>query len=457
MRSVGLLGAMQICMAGFGQWSSVGGGMVGADTWDLFFDHESDLLYAVGGFRFMSADSLQVNGVAAWDGQSWNALGGGVTHPFQGGVPAVKSMVEYDSALVVCGVFDMMDSIPNTKRIAQWRNDQWMPIGIDSTMDGNFAYLTVIGDDLHVLGAIDTIDGQAINNWGLWDGLQWMPADPSEPFDFGLAQAVEYEGELYVGGNFVTFGGLNDLVRGQPGNWSEPGSGVIGDAWINDMVVYDDMLWVTGEFFEPAGNAATALMTWDGANWYNAFPDLHFFWAGRDLHVANGKLYFAAPFTVDGLPGMYDLGVYDGSSVCVFGGPDIYFAKLACSSDTLFGVTCAYLNLTCAAPGLQVNGLAKWPLDAPPDTCFAVEVGLMEPAAPPASLFHDVGSDLLLIDHMDGQGILRIYDPIGRLIMEHRVRTGQRITLPEWQRGIYLASLTDLQGRSLAIIRLVRQ
>ncbi|MCB9180949.1 MAG: hypothetical protein H6593_05765 [Flavobacteriales bacterium] len=132
----------------------------------------------------------------------------------------------------------------------------------------------MVDGQLHLHGAFNTVDGQPISNWAVYDGTTWQQVDTTEEFGFNTAKAVRYQGDLYVAGNFNTSNGVNDLARQGPNGWEALGPGLLGDPWVNEMVVYDGLLWVTGEFYEWWGNAASGIMAWDGSQWHNMFPDI---------------------------------------------------------------------------------------------------------------------------------------------------------------------------------------
>lgn len=438
-------------------WQTVGGGLACEGVSGLWFDGTSDRLFAVGRFRWSVEDSILLNGTASWFAGEWNPMGDGVWSSGIVGdpcvVPTVQAIEPYDSAMVIGGIFDMADSSPHTSRIAQWKDDQWQPIGIDSSVEGHIYNLSVINDKLHAHGAFQVIDGREMHNWAIWDGVQWMPGDTTEPFDFATTCSAEFQGEYYLGGNFDTQNGLNDLVRGSPGNWEEPGGGLIGDPYVADMVVYGDHLWVTGIFSGSPDTYSKNLIAWNGTEWIRPFPQIEFYSQGWDLHVANGKLYFSGGFNVAGLAGVYMLGVYDGQELCVIGGPDIFTRAIACSPDTLYAAMGYTIN---SLPGGDViHYIGKWPLNAPADTCFAVEVGISEPGSRDGALHFDAVHGSILVLHTNGSGALRIHDPLGRLLLRQHVGAGDHVGLGVLSAGTYMAVLTGSDGLILDTLRFV--
>lgn len=246
-------------------------------------------------------------------------------------------------------------------------------------MPGNTYGLSVIGDELHLHGTFGSVGGVPVQNWAIYQNGQWRAADTSGVFNWSTKEAIMYQDQLYVGGNFETQDGRNDLVRKVGDAWEEPGPGLKGDCYVADLEVYDGLLWVAGYFFSSAGNPATGIMAWDGQQWLDPFPQMELFGWGRSFTIANGKLYMVGPMSVDGLDGEYRIAEYDGEHLCILGGNDVWTAKVTASVDTLYANACEYQD--CNPPsGALVNGIMKLPLDHPRDTCFNVVVGVREVA-----------------------------------------------------------------------------
>lgn len=117
-------------------WQPFGTGMNGAvqalTTWDP--DGDGPLLnqLVAGGF-FSTAGGMTVNGIALWDGSSWQALGTGVVGD---GSPNVYDLTSWDPdgsgpqpALLVAGGFFTMAGGVTVNGIAAWDGWGWQSIG----------------------------------------------------------------------------------------------------------------------------------------------------------------------------------------------------------------------------------------------------------------------------------------------------------------------------------------
>jgi hypothetical protein len=343
---------------------------------DVLYDEESDRLYVAGDMSTMYQDSLQVHGITYWKDGLWHTVGTGVTDPSGGLVRPIRTIVMYDSALVAVGEFDKMGDAPGTAHCAQYRNDAWTALGVDTPVQSLPTGLYVIEDTLHMLGWFDTVGTQVIHKWAKWDGEQWSAGGANEPIINQTQACARYQGDYYVGGNFYTQNGINDLAKWEGGAWHALGPGLLGDPWVWDLMVYNDLLWVAGNFYSNAGNAASGLMAWNGTNWLNMFPQIHFISQCRDLTIINGQLFFSGPFLVQGLTGEFRIGKFDGQTLCILGGPGVVAGRITGSQDTLYASTCNYGS--CLIQGMQMHGIMKWPLDAPADTCFEIVQSLPE-------------------------------------------------------------------------------
>lgn len=243
-------------------WSALGSNFVAnsADsvrsllTWDGV---EGNRLYVAGGFPV--AGGVTCNGIAAYDGASWHALGAGVTGTFS---PVVFKLAVFDdgsgAALYAAGRYDAIDGVtgPNLTR---WNGVSWSAVGsglirfsavadLSSMMvydDGNGVALYVGGYDMGVAGA-----GRA--SVARWNGQNWARVGQDiggrvtsmASFDDGNGPA------LYIGGTATP--GINYFARLEGGQWAAVDGGVSGSLSSFPSVfalhTWDDAIFVGGDF-----------------------------------------------------------------------------------------------------------------------------------------------------------------------------------------------------------------
>ncbi len=430
LTSVLLLAAVH-CPA---QWSLVGGGFQNGQIHDLEYQQDSGQLYLGGTIRYVGDPPVQINGIGYYAAGCWHALNGGVSDTVGALVSPVFSIGTFDESILIAGSFKKVDWQPSTSYVAEWRSGEWYSMGIDSSAQALSlvrSWRNIDGKP-HLFGGMDwTIDDVEIKSWAAWDIDQWVPGDTAELFPFGYSgqinQVVDYNGQRYVGGNFQHWNVPNDLALLNVDTWEEVGPGIQGDAWVNDLEVFDGKLWVAGEFFSAAGNAATGLMTWDGTQWADPFPQIESTAAGLELLVANDKLYFCGPFMAQGLPGVYRIAAYDGEHLCVIGTNEIFQVRsLAASPDTLFAYVYPW--------EWDRQNIGAWPLDAPADTCYTIVQSVQDDAAMYSgtlSVFPNPASNTITVrTTLRRDAALWIVDPSGRMLRSADVDpSDQEITL----------------------------
>lgn len=267
------------------EWSIPGDGVYGEtmgitiySVWALAIwnDGEKDVLVAAG--QFNDAGGVPVNNIAAWDGESWSDVGGGVTGGVAG--PVILDMVVYDDgsgpALYAAGRFATAGGQPAAS-IAKWDGEEWSALGAGLGGLGASA-LHVFddgsGDALYVTGNLNGAGGQPANRIAKWDGSQWStlgdglggPGRGLGVYDDGTGDA------LYVVGSFSTAGGspASYIAKWDGGTWSGVGGGLTGGSSALALLSYDDgsgegeSLFVGGSFIEADAEPVEWVVKWVG-------------------------------------------------------------------------------------------------------------------------------------------------------------------------------------------------
>ncbi|MCH8331772.1 MAG: T9SS type A sorting domain-containing protein [Bacteroidetes bacterium] len=98
----------------------------------------------------------------------------------------------------------------------------------------------------------------------------WEPFD-NDGLPYGWVEDMEeYRGELYIAGNLGY--GLNNIIKWDGNSWWTVKNGITdtnsssnGTIW--DLEVFDDQLFVAGEFTQANGIKATNIVKWNGVKW----------------------------------------------------------------------------------------------------------------------------------------------------------------------------------------------
>ena len=233
----------------------------------VFYPIEEDgqqVLYAGGGFSYIGG--VEANGIARWNGASWEPLGPGVDG-------TVHDIVSFDDgsgpALYVAGSFYHAGGLP-IRFIARWRDGEWSDPGADL---GYFAYALAVHDSrLFVAGDFNNmLGGLPVERLAAWDGSVW------ERF-LGGPKARKGHAIMYDAAHdyVLLFGGDEENGIEQQDTWSYDESGwtrlAIGGPEPRDgqSMAYDSLRQRVLMFGgEPRGwgSADSRLWTWDGTSW----------------------------------------------------------------------------------------------------------------------------------------------------------------------------------------------
>lgn len=162
---------------------------------------KNDTLYAGGSFGYYRNNSLPnytLNGVAKWNGSSWEGLGRGIP----------ESQTQYVKALA-------LDSYGN----------------------------------LYAGGGFQEVDGQPIKQLAKWDGTSWSGLGSFTVGSIVDSIIVDKRDNIYVGGNFLDIDSVsvNRIAKWNGVNWSGLGSGLNG-ATSGFALTNDGRMFVVGGF-----------------------------------------------------------------------------------------------------------------------------------------------------------------------------------------------------------------
>lgn len=73
-------------------------------------------------------------------------------------------------------------------------------------------------------------------------------------------------------------------------------------------------------------------------------------------------------------------------------------------------------------------------------------IGIAEPLTSGVQLRYDHVANMLVVEHLDEAAELRLFDALGRLLVQQRVPQGGRLSIPLLAAGTYVAVITDHRG-----------
>lgn len=169
-----------------------------------------------------------------------------------------------------------------------------------------------------------------------WDGAAWQTLG-GEP-NGTVRTLVEFQGDLYIGGNFTSVGDVPALrvARWDGAAWHAVGLGL---ASVNDLMVFDGNLVAAARALD-APFGACMVSRWDGTSWLPLGSGI--FQTPLSLVEFRGNLYAAGTFpNLAGLPGNTSLAVLeDGQWRPAAGSPFFYpYDPLVVFNDSLYVLT----------------------------------------------------------------------------------------------------------------------
>ena len=137
-------------------WEPVPGFETDAPIKDVLIHNGT--LYLCG--YFYEGPGVPGNMVVAYDGQTWNNLGGGITFDDQGSnLGVVYDILFWNDRLYASGQFYRAGGAP-VEHIAQWDGHRWCGSGADFAPDNAVRSMTVWRDTLYVAGGFSNVNGQ---------------------------------------------------------------------------------------------------------------------------------------------------------------------------------------------------------------------------------------------------------------------------------------------------------
>jgi hypothetical protein len=269
-------------------WAPLGSGT----SWPVYAFAEYDGKLIVGG-SFGSAGGIPVNKVAAWDGSSWSALGTGLDGNYR-----VNDMCVIRDTLWVTGVEDLYAD--NKLFIAAWDGSTWAMIESGTPGMGRAACMYMSGalliggytlDGGSATPFVKTISGGVWYDWdhhslpttvfdlAYYDGyghvggtgsspvryfsMSWHPVGSDSFLGLGGGGASVYDlcvfgDNLIAVGDIESIGGttVNNIAAWNGSAWSPLGTGFRNANWVNALAVWQNKLYVGGDFFEAGGVVA---------------------------------------------------------------------------------------------------------------------------------------------------------------------------------------------------------
>lgn len=258
----------------YGEWQAVGSGM---NAFVRKIITNGTDVYACG--NFTTAGGNTVGRVAMWDGNTWTAVGSGLTNDF-------VNDIAFDSLgnLYASGYFTTICGVA-ANRIAKWDGANWSALGTGlaggtGTLVG-YCLAIDSNDNVFVGGRFTTAGGISANRVAKWDGANWSALGTGyvggDGSSFIYSIAIDSVDNVYVGGDdlMTSIGGtsVTSVAMWDGLAWSALGAGLshttpsslyVGSIVIDKTV---DVVYVGGRFTTAGGSSVSNIAAWDGATW----------------------------------------------------------------------------------------------------------------------------------------------------------------------------------------------
>jgi trimeric autotransporter adhesin len=345
-------------------WSPLGNGTLpptlgslGAGVYKMVW--RGNRMYVAGNFG--QVGTVAASHVAGWDGTNWFALGGTTSKGMSHLIGNVRSFSALGGNIYACGAFTSAGQATATN-VAKWDGTNWSLLGIG--LAGATAFTSqaeasaTVNGLLYVGGSFVTAGGVSANDIASWNGTSWSGLSTGVNSN---VQALLGKGtDLYVGGFFTSAGGVavHEIARWDGNAWNDVGSGVSGgSAFVNALATDGTYVYVGGNFTTVGVvNSAANIARWDGANWaalgtgVNSTVDAIATGPGGVLYVGGG-------FTTAGGGSANRIAMWNGTTWTALGaGLNSTVQAIAVGTN---GAVYAGGNFTNAA-GTTAYGIAKW-------------------------------------------------------------------------------------------------
>ena len=265
--------------------------------------HNGDL-YIAGSFSRI--EGVQANGIARWNGTSWEAFGQPLSDSSTN--RSVNALASYNGELIAGGRF-VIPSVAGTNNIARWDGDSWAALGTGCTSNVNA--IEVFNGELIVGGLFLSAGGIAGTSYlAQWDGSSWSAFAPGVTAgSTGGVLALQLHGtDLMVAGgpNFAVSGvaGSRGIAAWNGSSWSALASGVPEGITKSIQRLASDgtSLFIAGDFTSVDGISGTSgIARWDGTAWSSV--------GGGLKKLADGTVSFSGLWVRD--DAIYASGQFD--------------------------------------------------------------------------------------------------------------------------------------------------
>jgi trimeric autotransporter adhesin len=289
-------------------WKPLGGGLnntVRSIIWD------KNSVLAVGDFTQSLSPSTAINRVARFDGEKWAQVGDGLNSS------VLAAHRDQFDVLWVAGSFTSSGNETGFGSIARLSGKTWRKAASGVSPGLSVSGISSLPNgDVVFVGAFTSAGGDSrINRIARWNGagFETMTAEGLAPNGTVNALVEDLSGNIYIGGNFLTVGGISAsrIAKWDGQEWSALSSGMNGT--VSSLAIDSQgRLYAGGNFTSAGGLTVNRIARWTGTTWepigsgFNGSVQTMVF-------GPNGNLYVGGNFTSSGtVTGLNRIARWDG-------------------------------------------------------------------------------------------------------------------------------------------------
>ncbi|MBI3233207.1 MAG: T9SS type A sorting domain-containing protein [Bacteroidetes bacterium] len=356
LQVVAIISAIFIYQNTFAQCGSVGKGTNGGIKC-IYSDTVHNRLYMGGGFK--SSGNTMMNHCSYWDSTDYVAMG---MNGVNGCNDSVWCFTYFNGSLYAGGKFTQAGGIM-CNHIARWNGTSWFAIG--DGFNESVHTIAIYNNELYAGGDFTTSGSIPVSHLGKWNGTQWVQVDGGVNDDVDVM--CVWNNMLYIGGDFTMAGGntANRICKWDGNNFSSVGSGfttgMMGECMVHSLCVYNGNLYAGGMFEHGGAMNMRNVGMWNGSEW-SSIGDIGGAMMGENvvsaMCVYNNKLFIGGNFGTCGSRTANNLGVWDGLSWSTIGtGMNGEVNSMTIYNDGLY-IVGSFSN----AAGVLVNNITKYSL-----------------------------------------------------------------------------------------------
>ncbi|MBI5022094.1 MAG: T9SS type A sorting domain-containing protein [Ignavibacteriales bacterium] len=221
--------------------------------------------------------------------------------------------------------------------------------GLSSISGPVYAMAVNAAGEMFVGGSFLTAGGITVNNIAKWNGTNWS-ALGTGVYSLGTVYAIAVNGsDVYVGGSFSTAGGItvNNIAKWDGNNWSALGSGLSDQ--VTTLTVSN-----TSVYANNGGKNTNFIIEWNGISWTqlgNTFNDEIY-----TIKIIGTDIYVGGKFTQNNSVTINHIARWNGSAwTSLATGVNGNVHSIALSGGDIYAG-----GTFISASGVSANRIAKW-------------------------------------------------------------------------------------------------